>query len=508
MSEPEKAELEDAPQRTDPRGLIPLILTNVRQAIVGLVAAYFGIQSADFGVGVTILLMLAVLALVAAAAVLTWWRTTYTTGPEDIRVESGIISRQARSVPYERIQDVSKEQPLLARLFGLVQLRFETGAGGKDDLALTYVSEAEGERLRRLVRERRENTAEAVTSDSEVEDAEEQPLFSMDLRRIATFSLFEFSLVVFGVLAAAAQQFDFLLPSGMWQASYWKQKFGDGYGVLLDAGRQAQLLSAVLGIGALALIGVATGFGKTITREYGFTLTRSERGFRRRRGLLTRTDVVMPVHRVQAAIVSTGLIRKQWGWHGLKFVSLAQDSGSSNHDVAPFAQMTEIAPIVAHAALGFPDENTAWSRPAAARWLVGGMWWSGFAILFGVLAFIWGHPTAGVVIPLIAIPLIALRQWLNWAQYRHAADSAQLYAKAGLFKRSVTIAPRQRIQSVEIQRGPLGRLAGYVDLVFGLPGGHLRFIGVPTDAARSIRDEVVETIAATDYSRAGALIRE
>ena len=92
----------DAPQRTDPVGLVPLVIANVRQAIVGLIAAYFGIQSADLGWGYTVLAMLAVIALVAAASALSWWRTTYTTGPEDIRVESGIISRQARSVPYER----------------------------------------------------------------------------------------------------------------------------------------------------------------------------------------------------------------------------------------------------------------------------------------------------------------------------------------------------------------------------------------------------------------------
>ncbi|MFN2100247.1 PH domain-containing protein [Altererythrobacter sp. MF3-039] len=500
MSEDGEISTLDAPRRTDPIGLIPLVLTNVRQALVGLIAAYFGIQSADLGFGFTLLAMLAVVALVAGASALSWWRTTYTTGPEDIRVESGIISRQARSVPYERIQDVSKEQPLLARLFGLVQLRFETGAGGKDDLSLAYVSDAEGERLRKLVRDRREVSA-AQTAEETDDEPEEQPLFAMTSGRIALFGFFEFSLVVFGVLAAAAQQFDFLLPEGFFDPSYWQQKFGDGYGTLANAGRWTQLFGAVLGVMGLALVGVATGFAKTFAREYGFLLTRSERGFRRRRGLFTRTDVVMPVHRVQAAIVGTGLIRKRWGWHGLKFVSLAQDAGSSNHDVAPFAQMDEIERIADVTALELPTADTPWQRPSPWRWLIGGVLWSAVASYVAAMAYLWGRPTLALSIAAVGIPLIVLRQWLNWQQYRHAIDSRQLYARSGVIKRNVMIAPRQRIQSVEIMRGPLGKLAGYVDLVFGLPGGRLRFIGVPTAAAQSIRDQVVETIAATDYSR-------
>lgn len=500
MSEDGEISTLDSPRRTDPVGLIPLVLTNVRQALVGLIAAYFGIQSADLGWGYTLLAMLAVVALVACASALSWWRTTYTTGPEDIRVESGIISRQARSVPYERIQDVSKEQPLLARLFGLVQLRFETGAGGKDDLSLTYVSDAEGERLRRLVRDRRE-VGPSQTAEELDDEAEEQPLFAMAPARIALFGFFEFSLVVFGVLAAALQQLEFVLPFEIWEPEEWRARFDGPLGWLLGSGMQAQIVAGILSLTSIALIGVATGVVRTFTREYGFLLTRSERGFRRRRGLFTRTDVVMPVHRVQAAIVGTGLIRKRWGWHGLKFVSLAQDAGSSNHDVAPFAQMDEIERIADVTALELPTADTRWQRPSPWRWVVGGLGWAAVAAYAGSLASFLDRPVLAWIIPAIGIPLIALRQWLNWQQYRHAIDGRQLYAKSGVFKRNVMIAPRQRIQSVEIMRGPLGKLAGYVDLVFGLPGGRLRFIGVPTEAAEAIRDQVVETIAATDYSR-------
>ena len=505
-------QIADAPQRTNPVGLIPTTATNLRQAVVPIIAAYFGVQSADLGVGLGLLGALMVLMIVGLVSSIVWWRTTYTTGADDIRVESGLLSRQARSVPYERIQDVSVEQPLLARLLGLVQLRFETGAGGKDDLSLAYVNEAEGERLRNLVRERREEGAERSPEGAEggratVEEEQDEPIFAMSPSRIALFGVFEFSLVVFGVLAAGLQQLDFLLPFDIWEPGEWRERFGGPVGWLIGSGVQAQIVAAALGLVSVALVGIATGLARTFAREYGFTLSRGERGFRRRRGLFTRTDVVMPVHRVQAGIVTTGWLRRLWGWHGLKFVSLAQDAGSTNHDAAPFARMAEIGPIVNEAALSLPPQDTDWHRPVAARWLVGGAWWVLVLVAIGLAVAIEERPGLGLLVPLIGFPLVAIRQWLSWRQYRHAIDARQLYYRSGLFRRKMMIVPRQRIQSVEIKQGPLGRLSGYVDLHFGLPGGRLRFTGVRAGSARTIFHEVAQSIAATDFARASLFSR-
>ena len=497
------AVLSDAPRRTSAIGLVPRVITGTRQALFALVAAWFAMRSMDFGGTIALLGALGVACLVFLSALIEWWRRTYTTGAEDIRVESGLLSRQARSIPYDRIQDVSVEQPLLARIFGLVELKFETGAGGKEDLALAFVTEEEGERLRRLVRARQEDATDEGTAPADVIEQADvgDVIFAMSPQRLALFGLFEFSLVVFGVLAAGLQQFDFLLPFDIWEAAQWRDRFGGPIGWLIGSGLQAQIVAAIFGLLSVALIGVLTGLARTIARDWGFTLARTDRGFRRLRGLFTRTDVVMPVHRVQAAMVSTGWLRRKWGWHGLKFVSLAQDAGSSNHDAAPFAQMGEIEPIVREAALALPPDDTRWQRPVAARWLVGFAWWTVIVLYAATMTALWIDPRLALAVGIAGVPVVALRQWLSWRQYRHAMDGEQLYYRQGVVSRKLMIAPRQRIQSVEIRQGPLGRLAGYVELHFGLPGGKLRFAGVRPADAQYIRSEVMRDIAATDYSR-------
>ena len=106
MTEP----LEHTPRRTDPRTFAVRAVAMFSQLVLPLVVGGFTIlDKGDFGDALLYFLPLVVLAVGANIffAYLRWARFTYTVGADDIRVESGVLSREARSVPYERILDVS-----------------------------------------------------------------------------------------------------------------------------------------------------------------------------------------------------------------------------------------------------------------------------------------------------------------------------------------------------------------------------------------------------------------
>ena len=159
---------------------------------------------------------------------LAWHRFTYQVGAEELRITSGIMNRNARSIPYARIQDVSIEQKLLARLLGLATVKLETGSGGGDDGVLNAVSLTEAGRLRDIIRARKSDAAPAP-GDAAVEspgavpagEPEPAPLFAMDSRRVLIAGIFNFSLVILAVLIAAAQNLDFLIPQEMFNPGYW-----------------------------------------------------------------------------------------------------------------------------------------------------------------------------------------------------------------------------------------------------------------------------------------------
>jgi putative membrane protein len=98
--------------------------------------------------------------------------------------------------------------------------------------------------------------------------------------------------------------------------------------------------------------------------------------------------------------------------------------------------------------------------------------------------------------------LCAWRERFLWKHDRHALDAGHLYARHGWLAPSTTIASRLKLQSIELEQGPLARRHGYATVHFGVAGGHLAMAGVPVEEARAIRSAVLDTLAPVDFSRA------
>lgn len=486
-------------------GLLVGFVSGLPQLVFPMVAAIFGVRKTDNPVLIPIVIA-AVLLFSLFFRWLAWLRFQYFVGEHDIRVEKGILNRTARSIPYERIQDVSIEQKPLARMMGLGEVKFETGGGDGDDAKLSFVTLEEANRLRALIRSRKAGVAVAAPADVPAPVEEDTlPIFAMDGKRVFVFGLYSFSLVIFAVLGGLAQQFDFLLPFDFWDFKHWiglAEERGVSVNQINGVGLFAQLILAFGAITSLIFIGFATGVVRTILHEHGFRLDQTAKGFRRRRGLFTLTDVIMPTHRVQAAVVQTGPFRKRRGWHGLKFVSLAQDSKQeANYVAAPFATLDEVWRIAIAAAIAAPDGDERMQRGVATYWFT--------QLLFIVpvlltamaaLVVFADAPIGRTTLLLLLLVLPGALFWLDWRQYRFGLDGRQLYVRRGWWRQQMTIAPQVKVQSVEIAQGPLSRRQGLASLRFGIAGGTMEMIALPLATAVAIRDAVMEKVAAVDYS--------
>ena len=495
---------ENKPHRTDPRTFAVRAITMLSQMVLPIAFGAFTIlDEGEIGDIIVYLVPLAIIIIGAniLVAYLQWTRLTYTVNEADIRVESGLLSRAARSVPYERIQDVSLEQKLVPRLFGLVEVQFETGAGGGDDLRLAYLAQAEGERLRELVRARRDGVP--IPSADGQPDAAEAParvLYQMNPRRVLTFGIFEFSLAVVAVVAGFASQFDMVLGIEWWNWKSWREELAGPGQWLAGLGLLAQVIGVIAALVSLLVVGVLTGIVRTILREWEFRLERTDKGLRRRRGLLTRTDLVMPVHRVQAVRLGTGIVRRFFGWHSLRLVSLASDNGSANHVAVPFAQMEEIAPVVGETGFLLPAADLQWRRAAREYRTDGFVLGFAFMAVVSVVLALAGAGAFALLPLAIGGTLTALHEYLHWRWDRHTLDATQIYARRGWLAPSTVIASREKLQSVELVRNPLARMRGYADVHFGLAGGRLSIRGLHLEQAKSVRDAALASMAEQDFS--------
>jgi len=101
-----------------------------------------------------------------------------------------------------------------------------------------------------------------------------------------------------------------------------------------------------------------------------------------------------------------------------------------------------------------------------------------------------------LLVPLLCVPIV----WLEWRQYGDHADARQLYVRQGWWRARLTFAPLVKVQSVEIEQGPIGRMLGLSTVHFGIAGGSLAFAAMPLAEARAIRDRVLACIAPVDFS--------
>jgi putative membrane protein len=487
-------------QKLHPLGLLVGFVGGLPGLILPILALTFGTRKAT-GDSNFIYVLLAVLVISLMFRWVSWLRFRYYLGPDDIRIESGWLDRSARSIPYDRIQDISIEEKPLARIMGLATVKFDTGGGtSDDDAALSYVSIQEAGALRETIRERKLGSvdASAIAQDATPEDSA-RSLFAMDERRLLTFGLYSFSLIIFAILGGAAQQLDFLLPFDFWDVTAWIGMFED-QGVSIDTfDVSTRIVGAIIALLALLVLGIGSGILSTYLREYGFRLDRTPKGFRRRRGLLTKTDVAMPIGQIQAAIISTGPFRKRGGWHGLKFVSLAQDSDKETDFVAaPFAKMDEITRILSETAIKPASEDLHFEPSPVGPWL--DLWLATTAIVAIIILALW---LALDIFAwwLLPIPLgLAGIFWLQWRHESHAIDSEQLYARHGFWREQLDFARQINVQSVSVSQGPISRMRGLARLEFGIAGGYLAFRHLPIEQAQMLRDQIMNLVTPVDFS--------
>ncbi len=324
-----------ADRRLHPGTLLIRFVRQVPEYVVGAPALIA--LASDAGIWRILLIALAGAAIALLATLLNWLRFRYGMGEREFVIESGVLHRQRRVIPFDRIQDIDIEQRLLARLFGLAKVRIETGGAAKDEGSLDAVSLAEAHRLREVIRH--QGGREGAEAEGEAPPAEPE-LFRMEMPRLLLAGLFNFSLLYLAVLGGAFQYFDPLIDRYLEDAKNWA----------VPSREQAAKLGLYFTIAALLLLvvlGVITGLIRTIARDYRFRLFRSPGGLRRQRGLFTLSEVLIPMNRVQLALVETGWIRQRLGWYSLDLQTLNADAQQSGHqDAAPFARMEEILPIL------------------------------------------------------------------------------------------------------------------------------------------------------------------
>ena len=481
------SEADPAPRRLHPATLIARWLKIVPQMLAAGIAVAAGART---GIGPMLTFGLVAVAIAAAFALLFWWRFTYQVGASEIVIEKGLLHRQRRVIPFDRIQDVAIERKLLARLFGTAKVKIETGGSSADEGSLDMIGLDDAHALRDLVRH-------GPMASAELAAPAESVLFELGLQRLLLSGLFNFSLVFLAAITGFAQYLE-QLGLVRWEDWFTAERAG-------QAAHMVNLRTAVGFVLLMLLLGVIAGVVRTVARDFGFRLTRAEGGFRRRRGLLTLSEVVIPIRRTQVAVIESGPIARRLGWYRLSFQTLGADRKEGGVQVAaPFARLGELLPILAEAGFPQPPPRAAFHGVPQRALVARSLPWLLLAIASGgaALAF---EPLLGLIV--MAMLLLALAAILRWRKHAHKVGETALFVSGGVFRRRLWIIPYEKTQAIIASRGPLQRAFRLGSVLVDTAGASAVNPPQLADLDAAEAKAIVERLL-TLFNRARAAVRE
>lgn len=463
-----------------------IALSFVREAPRTLLAAPTALAfSSKTGLTGALYLAAGLAVLLLAVKWLAWRRFKYGVGAAEIVIESGILNRNRRSIPFDRVQDVDIERSFLARMFGLAKVRIETGAGGKDEGLLDSVSLAEAGRLREAVRAVRAGSV-AKAAETGIDGPAPHILFAMGPARLILFGLFNFSLVYIAGLFALLQTFDQFLPFDIYDPARWLGLVDDYLPARWTFGAIAAILLVAAALGTMA------GILRTVARDFGFRLSLEGNRLRREQGLFTRKEAVISRRRVQLAEIGGGPLRGLFGWSGLAFQTLGAGSERGGHQsAAPFATRSEIEAVLTQVPplrLPPPPELIQVSSRHILRKVLG--IWAPATVVIAILS--WWQPWAPALLALL--PPIAAAAALERRFHRYGLADDLLFVRRGVWRRRLWLIPLANVQSLALSRGPIQRRLGLATLAIDTAGASMinapRIVDLRGEAAEALVREI------------------
>ena len=229
------------------------------------------------------------LVLGAVAWAVTRWRLE----PEALCIDTGLLRRNSRRLPVNRIQAVDMVEPFLGRIIGLAEVRVRLAGASGSRGRLAYLPRPQADQLRQTL-------LATVRAAGPVSDEPEQLIVTVPTGRllasVATSVLGTTVLIVAGLGVVLALAF----PGG---------------------------LAVVAGSSSSVLLSLATGIWQRVSTEFRFTAARAHDGLRLRAGLLQTTSETIPTGRIQAVKQIEPFLWRALGWRRI-IVDVA--GGASN----------------------------------------------------------------------------------------------------------------------------------------------------------------------------------
>ena len=426
-----------------------------------------------------------------------YWLTT-----EELVTTEGVFNRQERRIPVDRVQDLSFEQTLVRRFFGLVVVTVETASGEGAEARLDSLGLRPAEQLREAMQYIRTQRSSPASGEAvEVSDVpEEEVLFRVRAKDLTLRGLTDnrAGAILIGVFVIADQAEQF-------GAFEWVEK---GLSWAYESLNNMDTAVAVVVIGLALILVVLLGWVVSVAASFllfhGFVLVRRGEVFQRRYGLLTTRVRSLPQAKIQRVLMEQSWLRRL-----LSLVVVRADSAGSGANqsvevktgldvVAPMTRLETGRQLVPVLLPGMDTHGLSWLRVSGK--VVNRLFAEG--VVLAVVALAVGLPILGPISWVaLVVPVFALVSGVliyNNLGYSHVEGYFTM--RWGIIGRYRAYIPLRKVQAVALRAGPWDRLFGLARLVVYVAGSSPTMLRHLTRGdAQRLQRELVLSAASTRF---------
>ena len=462
--------------RLDPR----MIIVKPLNELIGLLPLLFALVFLGNVETWRVVAGVGTVALIILYGLFAWLTTKYRITDTQVELHTGVVFRQRKAIPRDRIRTVDLTAKLGHRLFGLSAVRVGTGQQERqagEGVALDAVTTTEAERLREVFLLRQKAAPEAVA---------ETEITRLDPRwyRYAPLSLS--GLIGIAVTVGFAMNLVHELDLEFSEVTALRG---------LVSWLTGQPLATVLLTGAAVVLVLATAASLLtyLLQNHGFRLTRhADDTLRVRRGLLTTRSVSIEEQRLRGVALHEPLLLRAGRGARLNAVTtglgLRQATSSLLVPPSPRAESHRVAADV----LRLPETPTTTpltTHPAAAR---ARRVFRAVAVpvalsaVLGLLSATADWPPAWIG----AAALIPVSVLIGLDRYRnlgHALTGRYLVTRSGSLDRRTVALQRTGVIGWRIDQSLFQRRAGLATVTAITAAGHGRYEVIDIGAADGVR---------------------
>lgn len=449
-----------------------------------------------------------------------WFTTRYSADEKAFHIYTGAFSRTGRTIPYTKIQNVSRHTSFFHRLFGVTSIRFETGIKGDDaTFQLQVVSVSEAERLEKQVA--RHLSEDQATVEGIMDDERN----AQDEKSLRTEQYIETGEQAGSDVSTNAnandngiktsndvirtgdhgETSDFSIPADkaspervvhyrstrkdVFKASFTSLSFlvlipilGSLYSTVKDffpdeTVTESLVLSWLeswwvtsLIILILILVSVGLGIVRTFVKYGDFQITSDDKRIYITKGMLEKTSFSIQKDRVQAVKITQSLMKRMLGLAEVELTTAGSsgEAGQEINTLYPFLPVREAYRIIEEMLPSYHVTEEMQRLPQKALWLrllkPNWLW----IIVTGVLAYfkpvLFGIEQAWWMISLLLLVWITTCRVINFYHTRYALNDQFIQFRSGALTSTLFLSKREKVIEIKITRHPLQRKLGLASI--------------------------------------------